>query len=111
MIYLQFAGSTQLSELVDCIEEVVFDPHFQSEYKVLIKIHAHYIPTAAEMKHIARLIMKLEPQFKNKVALAVLEPFLHTMFDMATYYIKKKTEINIEIFHDTAKAFDWLRTN
>lgn len=108
LIHILIQASTEFSEIVNCIKEVVFDERYHPDYKILIELRAHYIPTASEMKQIAKLIIGLEMQFKNKVALMVSEDFLNQMVRLAEYYITKRTELNLEVFSDSEESYSWL---
>ena len=108
LIHILIQASTEFSEIVHCIKEAVFDEQYQPDYKILIELRAHYIPTASEMKQIAKLIIGLEMQFRNKVALMVSEDFLNQMVHLAEYYITKRTAVNLEVFSDSDESYSWL---
>ncbi len=111
LTHILFGGETYIEEILACIKEVVFDEQFQPDFKILIEIQAHYIPTIEELFKIADLITKLRTQFSNKVALSISERFLTTMMRSIVYKIKRETSLNIAVFDDKKKAFDWLNTD
>jgi hypothetical protein len=102
---------TRLQEIIDCIKEVVFDEEFKPDFRILIEIQAHYIPTVTEIAQIAELIIQLQTQFRNKVALVVTEQFFNRMFGLAKKLIMRKSAIKIEVFHTVEEAMEWLKEN
>ncbi len=109
LINVRIHGILQITEVLNGIKEVSFDDHFQTDYKMLVEVRdVQFRPTAAEVKQIAELIVDLKKAFTNKTALMVPGNFLYQMAKLAKYYIKQRTNIEMEIFDNIKDAVSWL---
>lgn len=108
LIHIIIDKITDIDEITDCIKEMVFNDMFTPDYPILIEIKAHYIPTVEELRQLADLIIKLETQFKNKVAISISERLLFSMVKLTVKQIAKFLPIEIEAFDNQKAAMDWL---